>query len=102
MTSFYKRKKEKHWECDLGVFSSSSILKYFGFWFIILYNRTKYHIKILAKKWLFSILDFGLKERKKKPKRASRGSHEGNKLYILDETKYNPENFGISHFMIPK
>jgi hypothetical protein len=47
-------------------------------------------------------LDFGLKERKKKPKRASRGSHEGNKLYILDETKYNPENFGISHFMIPK
>jgi len=55
----------------------------------------------LAKRWLFSILDFGLK-RPKKAKRAPRGSHEGNKFCILDGTKHNPENFGILHSIIPK
>jgi hypothetical protein len=43
--------------------------------------------KFFAKRWLFFILDFGLK-RPKNPKRASRGSHEGNKFCILDGTKH--------------
>jgi hypothetical protein len=38
----------------------------------------------------------------KKPKRVSRGPHEGNKFCILDGTKHNPENFGILHSIIPK
>jgi len=52
--------------------------------------------------WLFFILDFGLKRQKKKTKIASRGPREDNKFYILDGTKYNPENFGILHSIIPK
>jgi len=39
---------------------------------------------------------------KKNPKRASRGSHEGNKFCILDGTKHDPENFGILHFITRK
>jgi hypothetical protein len=50
-----------------GVFSSPPIPKKFGFWFIILQNGTKHYAKFLAKRWLFSILDFGLK-RPKNPK----------------------------------
>jgi hypothetical protein len=42
-------------------------IKTFEFWFIILQNGTKHHINFLAKRYLFSILDFGLK-RLKKPK----------------------------------
>jgi hypothetical protein len=37
-----------------------------------------------------------------KPKRASRGPHEGNKFCILDGTKHDPEIFGILHSIIPK
>jgi hypothetical protein len=69
-----------------------------GFWFIILQNETKHHAKFfLAKRWLFSVLDFSLK-RQKKPKRASRGSHEDTKFCILDRTKLDSENFGILYF----
>jgi len=50
-----------------GVFSSPFHPKVFGFWLIILQNGTKHHAKILTKRYSFSILDFGLK-RKKKPK----------------------------------
>jgi hypothetical protein len=64
-----------------------------------LQNKTKYHVKFLAKRWLFSILDFGLK-RQKKPKKS--GSHKGNKLCILDGTKHDPETFDILHFITPK
>jgi len=34
---------------------------------MILQNRTKQHAKFLAKKWLFPIMDFGLKYPKKNP-----------------------------------
>ena len=37
----------------------------------------------------------------KNPKRASRGSHEGNEFCILDEAKHDLENFGILHSTIP-
>jgi mono/diheme cytochrome c family protein len=33
---------------------------------------------------------------------ASRGSHEDNKLCILDGTKHNPENFDILYFITTK
>jgi hypothetical protein len=39
--------------------------------------------------------------KKKPPKRASRG-HEDNKFFILDETKHDPENFDILHFITLK
>jgi len=48
-------------------FCSLSIPKTFRFCFIILQNGTKHHENFLAKRWLFSILDFGLK-RSKSPK----------------------------------
>jgi len=38
----------------------------------------------------------------KKPKRASRGPHDGNKFCILDETKHDPKNFGILYSIIAK
>jgi hypothetical protein len=38
--------------------------KNFGFWSIILQNGTKHHVKILAKSYTFSILEFGLKRSK--------------------------------------
>jgi hypothetical protein len=41
---------------------------FFGFWFIILQNGTKHHAKFLAKRYQFSILDFGLKRPKKSQK----------------------------------
>jgi hypothetical protein len=44
--------------------------KNLGFGSSFLQNGTKHHANFLAKRWLFSILDFGLK-RPKKPKRAS-------------------------------
>jgi hypothetical protein len=52
----------------------------------------------LAKGWLFSILDFGLKrpkETQKKPQEALMGAINS---AILDGTKHDPENFGILHF----
>jgi hypothetical protein len=49
------------------MFSSPFHPKIFGFWSIILQNRTKHHAKFLAKRYPFSVLDFGLK-RSKKPK----------------------------------
>jgi len=60
--------------------------------------------KILTKRQLFFILDFGLKRQKKKPKEPQEAlmSHEGNKFCILDGTKHDSENFGILHFIIPK
>jgi hypothetical protein len=55
----------------------------------------------LAKRYTFSILDFGLNRLKKakKPK-SPHPPHE--KFGILDETKHTHENFGIFHFIIPK
>jgi len=82
------------------VFSSPQILKKFGFWFIILQNETKYYAKFLAKRWLFSILDFGIK--RPKNLKESHEAHEDNKFCILDGTKHDPKNFGILHFIIPK
>jgi hypothetical protein len=53
----------------------------------------------LAKMYSFSILDFGLKRPKKKPK----SPHPPNEKFgILDGTKHTQENFGILHFIIPK
>jgi len=52
----------------------------------------------LIKRWLFSFLDFGAK----KPKKASRGPHEGNKFCILDGIKHSPKNFSILYFIILK
>jgi hypothetical protein len=64
-----------------------------------LQNGTKHHTKFLAKRYQFSILDFGLKRPKKKPK-SPHPSHE--KFGILDGTKHTHENFGILHFIILK
>jgi hypothetical protein len=64
----------------------------------------------LLKRWLFFILDFGLKRQKKaqkslkRPKKAQKSlkrPNEGNKFCILDGTKHNPENFGILHSIVP-
>jgi len=59
-------------------------------------NETKHHAKILAKRWLFSILDFDLK-RPKKSKKSLRRLHEDNRFCSLDGTKHDPENFSILH-----
>jgi hypothetical protein len=57
----------------------------------------------LAKKYSFSILDFGLKRKKKKPKSQKKKPHPPyEKFDILDETKHIHKNFGILHFIIPK
>jgi hypothetical protein len=64
-----------------------------------LQNRTKHHAKFLAKIYSFSILNFGLKRQKKKPK-SPHPPHE--KFGILDGTKHTYENFDILHFIIPK
>jgi hypothetical protein len=88
-------------EHTMGVFSSPFHPKNFEFWPIILQNRTKHHAKFLAKRYPFSILDFGLKRSKKSQKtKSSHPPHE--KFSILDETKHTHENFGILHFIIPK
>jgi hypothetical protein len=50
------------------VFSSSFHPKNFEFLSIILQNRTKHHAKFLAKRYPFTILDFGLKRAKKAKK----------------------------------
>jgi hypothetical protein len=70
------------------------------FRFIILQNGIKHHVKFLVKKWLFSILDFGLKRLKntKEPHETL----ESNKFCILDGTKHDSENFGILHSVILK
>jgi hypothetical protein len=52
----------------LRVSSSPFHPKNFGFWPIILQNGTKHHAKFLAKRYPFSILDFGLKRPKKSQK----------------------------------
>jgi hypothetical protein len=66
-----------------------------------LQNETKHLTKFLAKRYLFSILDFGLKRQKKKKKQKS--PHPPHKKYgILDRTKHTHKNFGILHFIIPK
>jgi hypothetical protein len=81
------------------VFSFPFHPKNFEFWFIILQNGTKHHAKFLAKRYPFSILDFGLKRQKKNPK-SPHLSHE--KFGILDRTKHTYKNFGILHFIISK
>jgi hypothetical protein len=53
-----------------------------------LQNGTKHHAKFLAKRYPFSILNFGLKRKKKVKKPKS--SH----------SPY--EKFGILHFIVPK
>jgi len=65
-----------------------------------LHNETKHYTKVLEKKWLFSILDFGLKKKKKSPKKPQEGHNEENKFSILDGTKHNHENFAILYFII--
>ena len=55
----------------------------------------------LAKRWLFSILDFGFKSEKKIEK-ASRGHNEDNKFYISSENKCNSKNFSILHLIVLK
>jgi len=65
-----------------------------------LYNKTKYHTKILEKKVIILHFGFWLQEAKKKAQRASRDHNEDNKFCILDGT--NPEHFDILHFIIPK
>jgi hypothetical protein len=64
-----------------------------------LQNETKHHANFLIKRYPFSILDFGLKRKKKKPKNPH-PPHEN--FDILDGTKHTHENFGILHFIIPK
>jgi hypothetical protein len=59
-------------------------------------NGTKYHAKILAKRYPFSILDFGLKRPKKKKPKSPHPPHE--KFDILDRTKHTHKIFGISSF----
>jgi hypothetical protein len=51
-----------------GVFSSPFHPKNFRFWSIILQNGTKHRANFLAKRYPFSILDFGLKRLKKAKK----------------------------------
>jgi hypothetical protein len=80
------------------VFSFSFYPKNFGFWPIILQNGTKHHTKFLAKRYPFSILDFGLK----RPKSQKALTHPIKKFDILDGTKHTHENFSILHFIIPK
>jgi hypothetical protein len=84
------------------VFSSSFHPKNFGFWPIILQNGTKHHAKFLAKRYPFSILDFGVKRAKKKAKKPKIPHPPHEKFGILDGTKRTHENFGILHFIIPK
>jgi hypothetical protein len=55
----------------------------------------------LAKRYPFSILDFGLK-RKKKAKKSKCPHPPHEKSGILDGTKHTHENFGILHFSIIK
>jgi hypothetical protein len=66
-----------------------------------LQNGTKHNVKFLAKRYLFSILDFGLKRPKntKKPKSLHPLQE---KVSILDETKHTYENFSILYFIVPK
>jgi hypothetical protein len=66
-----------------------------------LQNGTKHHANFLAKRYSFSILDFGLKRLKKaKSQKNSYPPHE--KFGILDGTKHTHENFDILHFIILK
>jgi hypothetical protein len=62
-----------------------------------LQNETKHHAKFLAKRYPFSILDFGLKRPKKKPK-SPHPPHE--KFGILNGTKHTMKilAFCISSF----
>jgi hypothetical protein len=66
-----------------------------------LQNRTKHYAKFLAKKYPFSIFDFGL-ERLKKAKRPKSPHPPYEKFSILNETKHIPEIFDILHFIISK
>jgi hypothetical protein len=55
----------------------------------------------LAQRYLFFILDFGLKRPKEAKK--SKNPHPPHKKFgILDGTKHTHENFDILHFIIPK
>jgi hypothetical protein len=67
-----------------------------------LQNRTKHQAKFLAKRYPFSILDFGLKRPKKKAKKPKSSHPPNEKFGILHGTKYTHENFGILHFIVPK
>jgi hypothetical protein len=63
-----------------------------------LQNGTKHNVKFLAKRYPFSILDFGFKRKKK-----SKSPHlPYEKFGILDGTKHIHENFSILHFIILK
>jgi hypothetical protein len=73
--------------------------KNFRFCPIILQNENKHHAKFLAKRYPFSILDFGLKRQKKKLKSAH-SPHE--KFDILDETQHTHKNLDILYLIISK
>jgi hypothetical protein len=66
-----------------------------------LQNGTKRHAKFLAKRYQFSILDFGLKRQKKVKKPKSPHQHH-KKFSILDGTKHTHKNLDILRFIIPK
>jgi hypothetical protein len=67
-----------------------------------LQNGTKHHVKFLAKKYPFSILDFRLKRQKKKAKKSKSPHPPYENFGILDGTKHTHKIFGILHFIIPK
>jgi len=84
-----------------GVFSFHIFTKYFGFWSIILQNRTKHHAKLWKKDsyspfWILALRG------QKTPKMSLKRLHENNKFCIFNGIKYDPENFGILHFIAPK
>jgi hypothetical protein len=76
------------------------IRKKFRFWSIILQNGTKHHAKFLAKRYPFSIFDFGLKRQKKKAKKPKSSHPPHEKFSILDGTKHTMKilAFCISSF----
>ena len=62
----------------------------------------KHHAKILVKIIVILYFNFWPQKAKKKPKKGSKGHNKSNKFCILDETKYNSENFNILYFIFPK
>jgi hypothetical protein len=96
-----RSKRKTHRARPKGVFSFPFHLKNFEFWFIILQNKTKHHAKFLAKRYPFSILDFGLKRPKKSQKAKKALTHLMKNLAFWMELN-TPKKNGILHFIILK
>jgi hypothetical protein len=64
-----------------------------------LQNKTKHHIKFLAKS-IHSPFCILASKGKKNPQKVL--THPHKKFGILDGTKHTHENFSILHFIIPK